>query len=666
EGSIISCNSRFARLLQRAPRALYGKRLLELVAPESRGACESALVECGRGEARTTVMLAREDGTLASVYLGFRPLQEGVLGPTVLVTDMTEQRHYEELLRAQRALRESEERLASDLAAAERLQEISTRLIQQGDVTGLHCEILDAAMDVTGSDFATMQTYDPATGSLRLLADRGFDEAFLHHFARVDERSGSTCGVALRTRKRAIFPDIERVHGAHRPEDLEALRRAGVRALQSTPLVSRSGELLGMISTHWRTVHEPSARDLRLLDVVARQAADLLERSRGEQALREADRNKDEFLATLAHELRNPLAPIRSAVEILKTKSTGVPELAWASSIIDRQVQIMARLLEDLLDVSEVARGTPRLQKRRVRLDEVIQAAVETSRPLAEAAGHDLAVDLPREAILVDADPVRLAQVFANLLNNAAKYTEDGGRIRLAAERRADAVVVTVRDNGIGIPSDLLPRVFELFSHAAILRSQGGLGIGLSLAKRLVELHGGTLEARSDGPGTGSEFVVRLPLPDGDATAGPARPEPLGRRSVAPRRVLVVDDNQDTADSLRELLRALGHDVHAVYDGEQALEAACALRPEVLLLDIGMPRVSGLEVCRRVRNEPWGRDVLVVALTGWGQEEDRARSERAGFDRHLVKPVGVAALLDLLGSLSERDGSAARESGPTL
>jgi PAS domain S-box-containing protein len=381
---------------------------------------------------------------------------------------------------------------------------------------------------------------------------------------------------------------------------------------------------------------------------------DVSEQKRAEEALKEADRRKDEFIATLAHELRNPLAPVRNAVQVLKKKGTPDPEVTWAREVIERQVAQMARLLDDLLDVSRLSLHKLRLRKGRVTLASVIDSALETSRPLIDAGRHELRVTLPDEPVHLDADPVRLAQVFANLLNNAAKYTDRGGVIRLTAERGGGEVVATVKDTGIGIAAEVLPRIFETFSQAtpALERAQGGLGIGLSLVRGLVELHGGSVVARSDGPGAGSEFTVRLP-----AAAAPRREQPPG--GVAPPspagcRIVAADDCRDAADSLAMLLRLMGNEVRTAGDGQEAVEVAEAFRPDVALLDIGMPRLNGYEVARRIREQPWGKDVFLVALTGWGQEEDRRRSQEAGFNSHLVKPVDPAALEQLLGARAPR------------
>ncbi|HEV8577921.1 MAG TPA: PAS domain S-box protein [Thermoanaerobaculia bacterium] len=387
---------------------------------------------------------------------------------------------------------------------------------------------------------------------------------------------------------------------------------------------------------------------------------DIDDTKRAEEMLKEADRRKNEFLATLAHELRNPLAPIRNAVQILLVKGPPLPDLQWARQVIDRQVRQMARLLDDLLDVSRISHGMLDLRKERVELAAVVQSAVETSRPLIDGGGHELTVDLPAEPVYLDADPVRLAQIFSNLLTNAAKYTEAGGHIRLAGERRGEELVVSVKDDGVGIGAEMLPRIFDIFSQArrVLERSQGGLGIGLSLVRELARLHGGGIEAHSEGPGRGSEFIVRLPV-----VAEKGMPEAATRREadeprvMSKRRLLIVDDLKDTADSLAMLLNMKGHDVHTAYDGEEAIAAAAKLRPEVVLLDIGMPKLNGYDACRHIREQSWGEGVFIVALTGWGQEDDRRATEEAGFDHHMVKPVDPAALLQLLASLPAEPGS---------
>jgi signal transduction histidine kinase/CheY-like chemotaxis protein len=379
---------------------------------------------------------------------------------------------------------------------------------------------------------------------------------------------------------------------------------------------------------------------------------DITERKRAEDAVRESDRRKGEFLAMLSHELRNPLAPLRSGLHILRlTRHDAEDDHPLA--MMERQLAQVVHLIDDLLDLSRIARGKIELRRGRIDLAVAVNDAVETSRPLVQERGHDLAVHLPPRPVYVDGDRTRLAQVFANLLTNAAKYTQPGGRIGLTVEPQGSDVVVSVRDNGVGIPPDKLEAIFEMFTQVDREgeRSQGGLGIGLNLVQGLVEMHGGWVEAHSDGPGRGSEFVVRLPV-----QLAPGRPqaedgEGGDRPRCTPYRILVVDDNRDGANSLAMLLRLMGHDTRTAHDGLEALTAARTFRPEVMLLDIGLPKLNGHEVARRLRAQPWGQGMVLIAQTGWGQEVDKCRSKEAGFNFHLVKPIDPAALEKLLAGL---------------
>ena len=388
--------------------------------------------------------------------------------------------------------------------------------------------------------------------------------------------------------------------------------------------------------------------------------ADITDRKRSEQEreqlvalLREQDQRKDEFLAILAHELRNPLAPIRNGLQIMRLAHGDPVATERVRAMMERQLRQMVHLIDDLLDLSRISRGSIVLRREPIELAQAIHQAIETSRPSIEQAGHALLIDIPPGPIHVNADLTRLAQVFSNLLNNAAKYTQHGGRIRLTVHQLGGEVIVSVKDDGIGIPAHLLPQVFEMFTQVDrnLERSQGGLGIGLSIVKRLVEMHDGSVEARSDGDGRGSEFVVRL-LAVAPAFVGPQADDAAEPpRFPSRRRILVVDDNEDAAVSLALLLRAMGNDTEMAHDGLEALELAATFRPDVVLLDIGMPKLDGHEVCRRIRQQAWGAGIVVCALTGWGQEEDRRRSMEAGFDVHLVKPVLPADLEKLLAGV---------------
>jgi PAS domain S-box-containing protein len=369
--------------------------------------------------------------------------------------------------------------------------------------------------------------------------------------------------------------------------------------------------------------------------------------------LAEADRRKDEFLATLAHELRNPLAPIRNALQIIRL-SPDRPARERARSMMERQLEQLVRLVDDLLDVNRINRGKLELRKEHVLLSAAVHSAVETSRPMIEHMDHELTVALPDQPIVVDADLTRLSQVFSNLLNNSAKYMDRGGHIRLSAERDGNDVVVSVKDTGIGISAEHLSRIFEMFSQVndSLERSQGGLGIGLTLVRRLVEMHGGRIEARSDGLGCGAEFLVRLPIvEDSGPPAIQEKDEPAPLKSSL--RILLVDDNRDSANSLAMLLQVMGNDTRTAYDGQQGVDVAEEFRPDVVLLDIGLPKLNGHAACRHIREQEWGKSTVLIAVTGWGQEEDRRRSQEAGFDYHMVKPVDPQDLMKLLAGLQQ-------------
>ncbi|HEX5273035.1 MAG TPA: ATP-binding protein, partial [Gemmataceae bacterium] len=373
-------------------------------------------------------------------------------------------------------------------------------------------------------------------------------------------------------------------------------------------------------------------------------------------ARKEEDRRKNEFLALLAHELRNPLAPIRNGLQVMRLAADNPEAVAQARTLMERQLQHMVRLVDDLLDVSRISRGKLQLRKERVTLASVVANALEVCGTAGDDADHRLTVALPEEPIYVDADMTRLSQALCNLLSNATKYSERGSPITLTVRREGEQAVVSVKDAGVGIPPQMLSRVFDMFTQVdrTLERSQGGLGVGLTIVKRLAEMHGGSVEAKSEGYGKGSEFLIHLPTvpPPAAGRAGGDGQEtarPSGRH-----RIVLADDNTDSADSLALMLQLMGHEVRTAHDGHAAVEAAEAFRPDVVLLDIGMPRMNGYDACRAIRERPWGKDVVLVALTGWGQEEDKRRSQEAGFDRHLVKPVEPAALEKLLADVKSR------------
>lgn len=428
-------------------------------------------------------------------------------------------------------------------------------------------------------------------------------------------------------------------------------------ALANSTLQAEKNRELEFLNANLQTANNELEHAVRALQ------SEVAERARAELALKEADRHKDEFLATLAHELRNPLAPIRNAVDIMTRLPLENPKLVWARDAIGRQAGHLTRLVDDLLDVSRITRGRINLSKEPLAIGPLLMRAIETVQPTISACGHELRVECRDEGLMIDGDQTRLIQVLGNLLSNAAKYTPPGGRIEVQARRKlvdgAPRLEIRVRDNGIGIAAESLPRLFNLFSQldTGNRRSQNGLGIGLALVRRLVEMHAGEVSAHSAGAGQGSEFIIHLPLLENapQAAAAPAVavvPERSGPR----RRILLADDNQDALEGLAALLEHVGHEVCKAADGAQAVELAARLRPELAVLDIGMPQLSGYEVAQRIRAQGWGRDMVLVALSGWGQSEDLRRSRESGFDLHLVKPVSFDSLCELVAGLPARRG----------
>ena len=598
-------NAAGERILNRTPGDLIGKSLWE----EYPGAVGSEFeqvyrrVACGQGSETITAYYP----DLNSWYeVTAYPAAQGL---SVYFRDVTEQKHSEERLRASEARR----RLALDAAEL------------------------------------GMWHVEPATRATTT------DARFRAIFGTTEEWTDYLQAVAV------IHPDDQ-------PAVLEAVA-AATRLENPAPYAIEYRLVHPDGSLHWvmangRASFEGVGEAKRVASFDGT-VADITERKRGEEEreqlvgrLQEQDVRKNEFLAILAHELRNPLAPIRNGLQLMKLASNNREAVEQARAMMERQVGHMVRLIDDLLDLSRISQGTLELKRERIELAVVVRNALETSQPLIDQMGHALSLDVPTVPIYLDGDMSRLTQVISNLLNNAAKYTERGGRIRLCAEPVGNEIVVTVEDNGVGIPAHMLSRVFEMFTQVdrSWEMSKSGLGIGLSLVQRLVELHGGSVLAHSEGKDRGSAFVVRLPvvLPLAAHREEDGEVQPV--RSAPRRRILVVDDNRDAAISLAQLLTIMGNETQTAYDGLEALEVAAAFRPDVTLLDIGMPKMNGYEVCRRIRQQAWGKNMVVYALTGWGQEEDQQRSLAAGFDAHLVKPVLADDLEALLSGLAGAKG----------
>ncbi len=566
--------------------------------------------------------------------------------------------------------RQGEERLAFDQervrrAAAEEANSRLRFLAQVTEVVGRSLDYAATARDLvrltvpTLGEHAVVARWDelgPCWQIVQAIATG--DEVSVAELASLDPLP-SEIAAAIRqsqsTQAHSTQAQSAQASGLDRPSD-SALGASDPRLIL-LPLAGQKSTFAVLGIKRGSAAPPFSADDRTLIEALGSRAAMALENANLYKDLERADRQKNEFLSMLAHELRNPLAPIRTAVDVLRLKGDGQPEIEWAREIINRQTKHLVRLVDDLLDVSRITGGKIRLDLEVLNAASVVAAAVETSRPLIEESGHQMTVTLPEEPVWVRCDRVRLAQVLSNLLNNAAKYTQRGGLIALTVERSGGEAVFRVADNGIGISAEMLPKVFELFTQVerSLDRSQGGLGVGLTVVKRLVEMHGGRVEAASSGAGGGSEFTVRLPAiespPDPEAVAD----APLENRSpAAPLRVLVVDDNADAADSLAWLLRHGDHEVRTAHDGRQAVEVAHEFRPQAVVLDLGLPEIDGYEVARRLRQHADTRGALLVALSGYGQQEHRRRSSEAGFDYHFVKPLDFGGLQRIL--LEAQDG----------
>ena len=544
--------------------------------------------------------------------------------------------------------------LAVQLADMTQLHALSARLSNSLELPTVLEQVLAAVTSLQGTDRGVLMLYDRDLDLMSTAASVGFSEGPLDVAERKSTNLQEAGTVSAIISGGIIVEDLESdpVFAPH----LAAALSAGCRAVCSTPLLTVGGELIGTIATYFDRPHRPSDRETRLVELYGRQAAEFIEYARHYRQIREGDRRKDEFLAMLAHELRNPLAPILNAIHYMRAETVDLSAVEQARDIAERQVRHLARLVDDLLDVSRISSGKIQLRKESIELADVVNRAVETSRLLIQLRGHELTVRLPEEPLLLEADAARIEQVISNLLNNAAKYTEEGGRISLVAESRGPILEIRVRDTGIGIAPELLPRVFDLFTQdkRSLDRSQGGLGIGLTLVRNLVEMHGGSVDVRSAGVGTGSEFIVRLPrLKGSTAVSVPLPNDPTPRQPADAgeslrKKILVVDDNVDGALMLARLLRGWGHQLAVAHDGDTAIERARDQPFDVVLLDIGLPGMNGYQIAQALRGQAGFEQTLLVALTGYGQGEDRRRSAEAGFDHHLVKPVDPLELKDLL------------------
>jgi PAS domain S-box-containing protein len=602
DGAVTSWNAAAERIFGYSADEIIGKSINVIIPPELQNEETSILQRLRNGEQIAhfeTVRVARS-GLVIDVSLTISPLRDSegrIFGASKVARDISERK------RAERALRKSELRYQS---MADELRESDDRFRLLAD----NMSQLAWMADAKGWIFWYNRRWYEYTGTtLEQMEGWGWRE--VHHPDYVE----------------SVIAKVQ-----HCWDSGEAWE-------DTFPLRGKDGEYRWFLSRAL-PIRDADNNVVRWFGT----NTDITEQRAAEEALKQADRRKDEFLASLAHELRNPLAPIGNTLEILKQKGTAPRE----TETIERQLGHLVRLVDDLLDVDRITRGKVAIVRERVELADVVRRAVETCGSLSEGSNRRPTVDLPATPIYLHADPVRLAQALGNLLNNALKYTEPDGLVSLTAGLDDEAVTVAVKDDGIGIAADKLASIFDLFTQAddSPERARKGLGVGLTLAKRLVELHDGTIEASSMGPGGGSEFVVRLPI---QKIAAESLPAATGvDRSSKPHRILVVDDNEDSATSLATLLELNGHETYTASDGVVALSVAARTHPDVVLLDIGLPHKNGYEVCREIRRETWGEDALIIAVTGWGQEQDRRQSRDAGFDGHLIKPIDFGALHSLL------------------
>jgi PAS domain S-box-containing protein len=579
-----------------------------------------------------------KDGSIKHVVIDSSVLWENgkFVHTRCFTRDVTHQRRAEEMLHKQT------ERLRL-------LWEAAAILLSGDDVSLMLHGLLLKIGPHLGVDGYLNFVVDDTGNALRLASCEGFPVEAARRLNHV-ELGQAVSGTVAQQRRPIVLSDVLRSTDRR----VRALHALGVRAYACNPLLA-GDRLLGTLSFASKTKDKFDDAEVSFMETISHYVTVAHERLRLLNELKEADRRKDEFLATLAHELRNPLAPVRNAVQVLRLKGPDEPELRWGRDVIDRQVQHLTRLIDDLMDISRITRNKLDLRMQKVELSEVIKGAVEAVRPAMEQHGHQFKVSLPSQPIHVNGDLVRLAQVFLNLLNNAAKYTEPNGRVELTTELLGNEVGVRVADTGIGIPPEKLPHLFQMFFQVdrSLERAQGGLGIGLSLVRRIVDLHGGRVEAHSAGIGKGSEFIVRLPaLPQDDRGRDLAPQEHIANGTSAIRCIVIADDNRDSADSLGALLRLRGNTVYTAYDGLEAVSLIERAKPDVVLLDIAMPRLNGYDACRRIREADLKRQIRLIAMTGWGQEADRRRTLEAGFDFHLVKPVDLAALTEILDSPS--------------
>ena len=681
---ILYSNRNFASILGLNGTSTSGVPFADFIVPEMHEQFLDDLQQARDQSVRREYTLSPGNGRVVPVLMSFAKLQPQTNSVGIVVTDLSAQKALEEKLRqakdgleeqvAERTkeLRASEARLfgilehsAADLKAMRRLNEIGTLCAKEGDdIAACLRDVLNVAIEISGADKGNVQLLDRDTGMLNLAAQSGFDDPFVEFFESVSG-DDTACGVALQTKQRVIVEDINKSEIYDGKHSLDAMREAEVVAVQSLPLLSSTGKVLGIISVHFIQVHRPSEQELRLMDLLARQTADYLERKRVEeereqllarehelrQTAEEANRLKDEFLAIMSHELRNPLNVILGYAELLlrMDEIKDSPNLNRMADAVKRNAVAQSKLIRDLLDLSRLRSGKLELNRETVSPVASIENAIETVRIDADAKGIEISVSAPDEMMFVQADPVRLEQIIWNLLNNSVKFTPRGGRIEVRLEDAEDEIVLTVSDNGQGIDTSFLPHIFEIFRQAdsRTNRSQSGMGIGLAVVQQLVELHGGSVTAFSAGTGKGATFTIRVPRSvDSRRALSPVLD--LGKGTLKGLSVLVVDDSEDTTEMVQHLLEISGASVFAVTSGAEALRLAREKEFDVVLSDISMPEMDGFQFLSELRKLPGKKDLPAVALTGFGRPEDVRRAADEGFYAHLTKPFDLQTLARLL------------------
>jgi PAS domain S-box-containing protein len=687
---ILYSNRNFASILGLADNNASGAPFSDYIVPQQREHFLSDLDRARAEAVRREYTLSVNGDREVPVLLSFAKLQPQTKSISLVVTDLTAQKALEEKLRqakegleeqvAERTkeLRDSESRLfailqhsAADLKAMRRLNEIGTLCATHGDnLSGCLNEILRVAIEISGADKGSIQLFEAKSNALTLVSHSGFDEQFLEAFAQLND-SAPTCGMVMQSQQRVIVENINESEIFADKPSVALMREADVRALQSVPLLSSTGNLLGIITTHFSESRRPTEQELRLVDLLARQTADYLERKRVEeereqllarehelrQTAEEANRLKDVFLAIMSHELRNPLNVILGYAELLLRaeeikESAGLRRMADA---VKRNAVAQSKLIRDLLDLSRLRSGKLELNRETVSPVASIENAIETVRMDAGSKSIAIEVTAPDDLVFVEADPVRLEQIIWNLLNNSVKFTPPGGKITVRLEETSDQIILSVQDTGQGIDSEFLPHIFEIFRQAdsGTNRSQSGMGIGLAVVQQLVELHGGSVSADSAGAGEGANFTIRLPRSvQAKSIASPLID--LGIGSLEGMAVLVVDDSEDTTEMLRRLLEIGGADVTVATSGFAALASANEKQFDVVLSDISMPGMDGFELLGKLRELPGKQDLPAVALTGFGRPEDVQRAYDEGFYAHLTKPFDLEALRALLQKLGHR------------